>query len=84
MTIPRSHRPGSDRGFLNPVCETVIWSLTFRVENVFEKKNEKNPVCETVVWSLVDWVKNLNKKNDPVCHTVIWSLAFKNKALNSE
>ncbi len=38
MTIPRSHRPG----FLDPVCETVVWSLTFRVENLFEKEM-KNP-----------------------------------------
>ncbi len=37
----------------------------FRVENVFEKKNEKNPVCETVVWSLADRVKNLNEKKWP-------------------
>ncbi len=31
----------TDRGFLNLVCETVVWSLTFRVENVFEKKMKK-------------------------------------------
>ncbi len=37
MTIPQSHR----LGFLDPVCETVVWSLTFRVENLFEKKWEK-------------------------------------------
>ncbi len=24
--------------FLNQICETVVWSLTFRVENVFGKK----------------------------------------------
>ncbi len=71
MTIPRSHR----LGFLNPVCETVVWSPTFRVENVLEKKNEKNLVCETVVWSMADRVKKLIEKNDdPVCQTVIWSL----------
>ncbi len=28
--------------FFNPVCGTVVWSLTFRVKNVFEKK-WKNP-----------------------------------------
>ncbi len=33
----------SQIGFFYPVCETVVWSLTFRVENVFEKKNEKKP-----------------------------------------
>ncbi len=33
MTILRSHRPG--------FCETVVWSLTFRVENLFEKKMKK-------------------------------------------
>ncbi len=55
------------------VYETVVWSLMFRVENVFEKKM-KNSVSETVVWSLVDWVKSLIVKNDPVCQTVIWSL----------
>ncbi len=60
MTIPQSHRPG----FLNPVCETMVWSLKFKVKNVFEKK-WKNPVCETVVWSLVDWVKNLIEKKMP-------------------
>ncbi len=38
MTIPRSHRPG----FFNPVCETVVWSIMFKVENVFEKKKGKN------------------------------------------
>ncbi len=54
--------------FLNPVCETVVWSLMFRVENVFEKKNEKNPVCKTVVWSLADRVKNLIEKKLP-CHS---------------
>ncbi len=26
---------------LNPVCETMVWSLTFRVKNVFEKKWKK-------------------------------------------
>ncbi len=29
---------GFNRVLLNPVCETVVYSLTFRVENVFEKK----------------------------------------------
>ncbi len=47
-------------------CETVVWSLMFRVENVFEKKILKNLVCETVVWSLADRVKNLIEKNDPI------------------
>ncbi len=33
-----------DQVFLNPVGETVVWSLTFRVENVFKKKEkEKKP-----------------------------------------
>ncbi len=45
MTIPRSHRPGfflTQTGFFfNPVCETMVWSLTFRVKNVFEKKRKK-------------------------------------------
>ncbi len=31
----------TDRVFLNPVCDTVVWSLTFRVKNVFEKKEKK-------------------------------------------
>ncbi len=46
---------------LNLICETVVWSLTFRVENAFEKKM-KNLVCETAVWSLADRVKNLIDK----------------------
>ncbi len=61
MTIQQSHRPG----FLNPVCGTVVWSLKFRVENVFEKKMKKKKVCETVLWSLVDPVKNLIEKKWP-------------------
>ncbi len=44
------------------ICETAVWSLTFRVKNMFEKKNEKKPVYETVVWSLADLVKNLIEK----------------------
>ncbi len=28
-------------GGLNLVCETVVWSLTFMVENLFEKKKLK-------------------------------------------
>ncbi len=39
--------------------------MTFRVENVLEKKNEKNPVGETVVLSLMDRVKNLIEKKWP-------------------
>ncbi len=31
----------TDRVFLNSVCETMVWSLTFRVENVFVKKKFK-------------------------------------------
>ncbi len=51
------YRSPRDRVFLNPVCGTVVWSLTFRVQNVFEKK-WKNPFCKTVVlWSLVEQVK---------------------------
>ncbi len=80
MTIPQSaffflrhFTPGCqwpypsliDRFFFNPVYETVVWSLTFRVENMFEKKNGKNQVCETVVWSLADWVKNLIENQWP-------------------
>ncbi len=63
MTIPRSHRPG----FLNPVCQIVEWSLTFRVKNVFEKKKWKKPGLwdRGMVWSLADWVKNLIEKNWP-------------------
>ncbi len=30
-------------GGLNPVCGTVVWLLTFTVENVFEKKKWKKP-----------------------------------------
>ncbi len=64
MTIPRSHRPGlKNPGLWDP--ENVVWSLKFRVENVFEKKNEENPVCEIVVWSLADRVKNLIEKKWP-------------------
>ncbi len=59
MTIPRSHRPD----FFKP----GLWDrgMTFRFENVFEKKNENNPVCETLVWSLADQVKNLIEKKWP-------------------
>ncbi len=49
----------TDQVFLDPVCETLVWSLTFRVENVFEKKYEKTTVWQTVVWSLANRVKNL-------------------------
>ncbi len=36
------HTTVSQAGFFYPVYETVVWSLTFWVENVFEKKkNEK-------------------------------------------
>ncbi len=46
--FPRHFTPGhqwpyhgpTDWVFLNPVYETVVWSLTFTVKNVF-KKNEK-------------------------------------------
>ncbi len=61
MIIPRSHRPG----FFKPCLWEVVWSVTFRVENVFGKKNEKDPMCETIVWSLVDRVKNLIEKKWP-------------------
>ncbi len=69
MTIPRP----VDQAILNPVCGTVVWSLMFRIENVFGKKC-KHPICETVIWPLADRVKNLIEKNNPVCQTVIWSL----------
>ncbi len=69
------HHILTDRVFLIPVCETVVWSLTFRVENVFEKKKWKIPVCETVVWSLADQVKNLiEKKTRSVRHVVTGGL----------
>ncbi len=58
------HGP-TDRFFLNPACETVVWSLTFRVKKCVWKKKWKNPVWETVVWSLVDQVKNLIEKKWP-------------------
>ncbi len=55
--------------------------MMFRVENVFEKKNEKNTVCETVVWSLADQVKNLIEKKWPCLSdsdmvTVLSSLVY--------
>ncbi len=40
----------------------MVWSLTFSVENVFEKKMKKTLVYETVVWLLADRVKNLIEK----------------------
>ncbi len=46
----------------NPVCETVVWSLMFRVESVLEKKNGKNLVCETVVLSLPFRVESVLEK----------------------
>ncbi len=75
MTIPRSVRPVfffSKTFYIwtsmtipqSLVCETVVWSLTFMVENVFEKKMKKTLICETVVWSMADRVKNLIEKKD--------------------
>ncbi len=58
MIIPQSHRPG----FFKPSLWHRGMSLTFRVENMFEKKNVRNPFCETVVWSLADRAKNLIEK----------------------
>ncbi len=61
----------------NLVCETVVWSLTFRVENVLEKKMEKTrserPLYDHRRTGSKIWLK----KNDPVCQTVIWSLGVK-------
>ncbi len=48
-----------DQVFFNLVCETVVWSLTFRVENALKKILKTQSVR---VWSLADWVKNLTKK----------------------
>ncbi len=47
----------TEQVFLNPVCETMVWSLTFRVENMFEKKMKKP--------GLWDRVKNLIEKKWP-------------------
>ncbi len=41
----------------NTVGETLVWSLTFTVESVLEKKKGKKPVCEIMVWSLMDQSK---------------------------
>ncbi len=46
MTIPQSQ---TDRVFLNPVCETVVWPLEDRVKTLIEKKL---PGRQTVIWSL--------------------------------
>ncbi len=69
VTISWFHRPDFFHFFLNqdlmkkneknPVCETVIWPLAYRIENLIEKKMKKNLVCETVIWSLANKVENL-------------------------
>ncbi len=54
MIIPRSHRlgpwyghwrPRSKKGLKKPVCETVVWPLTFWSKTTF-KKMEKNLVSQ--------------------------------------
>ncbi len=57
----------------NPVCETVVWSLTFRVQKVFEKKWKK-----TRLWDRGMVTGGPGQKPDRKKMTrsvVIWSLA---------
>ncbi len=55
--------------FFYPVCETVVWLLTFTVENAFEKKMKKTRSVRP--WYGHWWTgsKTWLEKNDPVCQT---------------
>ncbi len=64
---------------MDPVCETVVWSLTSQSKISFKKP----PVWQTVVWPTDVLVENDFKKNEktPVCETVVWPLADQVKNL---
>ncbi len=52
----------------------MVWLLTFRVENVFEKKMKKLGLWDRGMVTGEPGQKPYWKKNDLVCQTVIWSL----------
>ncbi len=69
------HTTVSQTRVFNPFCEIVVWSLKFRVENVFEKKILKSRYVRLWYGHWRIGSKTRVKKNDPVCRIVIWSLS---------